>query len=239
MLFKILKLFGLDVPAKVAAAKSVIEQRAEEVAEYAGHTMQTAAVIAALSAFAGVLGAMAVGVGLYALYRLDADSYGVYAGLGVVGGVLVAATLILFLIARAKGQSLSNRRIFKPLSPFPTPASSPAPSVAATGPASVLSHAPGEAGPEPAQDLLEPLAFLLAKYIKYPALGHPVLDGLVGDLQATARGAADEAVERAANLVRHGDRNQLLVLLGGAAFVGWLLARQDPDIRLRVPAELL
>ena len=58
MLFNILKLFGLDVPAKMAAAKSAIEQRAEEVAEYAGQTMQTTAVIAALSAFAGVLGAM-------------------------------------------------------------------------------------------------------------------------------------------------------------------------------------
>src|ERR1700730_2076387 len=92
--------------------------------------------------------------------------------------------------------------------------------------------------PEPARDLLEPLAFLLAKYIKYPALGHPVLDELVGNLRATARGTADEAVERAANLVRHGDRKQLLVLLSGAAFIGWLLARQDPDIRLRMPAEL-
>jgi hypothetical protein len=105
MLFKLLKLLGLDVPAKVAAAKSVIEQRAEEVAEYAGQAMQTASVMAALSALAGVLGAIAVGVGLYALYRVDAESYGVYAGLGVVGGVLVAAVLILFFIARAKGQS--------------------------------------------------------------------------------------------------------------------------------------
>jgi len=125
MLFKLLKLFGLDVPAKVAAAKSMVEQRAEEVAQYAGQTVQTAAVIAALSALAGVLGAMAVGVGLYALYRVDADTYGVYAGLGVVGGVLVAAALILYLVARAKGQFLSSRRIFKPPSPVPTAASSP------------------------------------------------------------------------------------------------------------------
>ena len=112
MLFKLLKLFGLDVPAKVAAAKLVIEQRAEEVAQYVGQTVQTSAVIAALSAFAGVLGAMAVGVGLYALYLVDADAYGVYAGLGVVGGVLVAAVLILLLVVWAKGQSLSRRRIF-------------------------------------------------------------------------------------------------------------------------------
>ena len=105
MLFKLRRLFGLDVPAKVAAAKSVIEQRAEEVAQYAGQTVQTAAVISALSALAGVLGALAVGVGLYALYRVDAEAYGVYAGLGVVGAVLVAGALILFLIAWAKGRS--------------------------------------------------------------------------------------------------------------------------------------
>jgi hypothetical protein len=232
MLFKILKLFGLDVPAKVAAAKSMIEQRAEEVAEYAGHTMQTAAVTAALSAFAGVLGAMAVGVGLYALYRLDADSYGVYAGLGVVGGVLVAAALILFFIARAKGQSLSNRRLFKPLrSPEPAAASGPAPDVVPV-PARVPSTASFEAPPV-AEDLLEPLAFLLAKYVKIPTLGYPMLDKFVGNLRVTARGTTEEAVERAANLVRYGDRGQLFVLLGGAAVAGWLLARQGQDERLR------
>ena len=135
MLFKLLKLFGLDVPAKVAAAKLVIEQRAEEVAQYVGQTVQTSAVIAALSALAGVLGAMAVGVGLYALYLVDADAYGVYAGLGVVGGVLVAAVLILLLVVWAKGQSLSRRRIFKPLSPSATAASSSASVVAAARPA--------------------------------------------------------------------------------------------------------
>jgi hypothetical protein len=107
MLFKILKLFGLDVPAKVAAAKSAIEQRAEEVAGYAKQAMQTAAVIAALSAFAGILGAMAVGVGIFALYRVVAESYGVNAGLGVVAGVLIAAAMVFFLIARTKGAALS------------------------------------------------------------------------------------------------------------------------------------
>ncbi len=228
MVFKLLKLFGLDVPAKVAAAKAVIEQRAEEVAQYAVQGMQTAAVIAALSALGGVLGAMAIGVGLYALYRVDADSYGVYAGLGVVGGVLVAATLILFLVVRAKGQSLSRRPIFKPLTQFPTAASSPASVVAAAVPEPVFFHGPAEGRPEPAADLLEPLALLLPKYIKYPALGHPALDELVENLRAAARGTADEAVERAANLVRYGDRKQLLVLLGGAAFLGWLLSRQNP-----------
>jgi hypothetical protein len=35
MLFKILKLFGLDVPAKITAARSELEQRIEEVTDYA------------------------------------------------------------------------------------------------------------------------------------------------------------------------------------------------------------
>jgi uncharacterized membrane protein YdjX (TVP38/TMEM64 family) len=125
MLFKILKLFGLDVPAKVAAAKLVIEQRVEEVTDYAKQVTQTAAVIAALSAVAGVLVAMAVGVGLFALYRAVAESYGVNAGLGVIAGILIAAALILFLVARTKGQSLSNRHIFKPLGPPATAAAPP------------------------------------------------------------------------------------------------------------------
>jgi hypothetical protein len=231
MLFKLLKLFGLDVPAKVAVAKSVIEQRAEEVAQYAGQTVQTAAVIAALSALAGVLGAMAVGVGLYAVYRVDADSYGVYAGLGVVGGALVAAALILYLIARAKGQSLSQRRLFKPLrSPEPGAASGPAPDVVPV-PARVPSTASFEAPPV-AEDLLEPLAFLLAKYAKIPRLGYPMLDEFVGNLRVAARGTTEEAVERAANLVRYGDRGQLFILLGAAAVAGWLLGRQSQDERL-------
>jgi hypothetical protein len=232
MLFKILKLFGLDVPARVAATKSMIEQRVEEVSDHAKRVTQTAAVIAALSAVAGVLVAMAVGVGLFALYRAVAENYGVNAGLGVVAGILIVAALILLFIARTKGQSLSNRHIFEPLRPLATAApSAAAPAVAAPSPA----HAPSPASfagvpAVSAGDLIE--RFLLGRYLKYPALGRPVLDELVGNLRNTARGTADEAVERAANLLRYGDRRQLFMLLGGAAFAGWVLARQSPDERL-------
>jgi hypothetical protein len=218
MLFKILKLFGLDVSAKMAETKSEIEQRIEEVADYAKQTTQTAATVAALSAAAGVLVAMAVAVGLFALYRAVAESYGVNAGLSVVAAALVAATLILLVIARTKGKALSKLRVFTSSSVAPAaPTQVPPPAACAV------------AQDESARDLIEPLAFMLAKYVKFPTLGHPVLDELVGNLRTSARGTADEAVERAANLVRHGDRTHLLIILGGAAFVGWLLTRQSPD----------
>jgi hypothetical protein len=233
MLFKILKLFGLDVPAKMDAAKALIEQRAEEVADYAKQATQTAAVIAALSAVAGVVAAMAVGVGLFALYRVIAESYGVNTGLGVLAGVLIAAAVALFLIARTKAASLSSQRpIFKPLRP-PEPAatSGSAPDVIPV-PARVTSPASFAAAPV-AGDLMEPLAFLFAKYVKFPTLGYPMLDEFVGNLRVTARGTTEEAVERAANLVRYGNRSQLFILLGCAAVAGWLLARQSPDEQMR------
>jgi DNA-binding MurR/RpiR family transcriptional regulator len=69
-------------------------------------------------------------------------------------------------------------------------------------------------------------------YVKIPTLGYPMLDEFIGNLRVTARGTTQEAVERAANLVRYGDRGQLFVLLGGAAVAGWLLARQSQDERL-------
>jgi hypothetical protein len=218
MLFKLLDLFGLDASAKMAAAKAIIEQRAEEVSDYAKHATQTATIIAALTACAAVLVAMVIGVGLLALYWVVAESYGVNAGLDVVAGVLLVAALILFLVARSKGQSLSNRPIFKPLS-LPIAAFSSPPVVAVAERAWVGEQA----------EVLEPLAVLLTKYIKYPALGHPVLDEFVRNLRARARGTADEAVQSAANFVSYGSRGQLLVMLGGAAFFGWILARQNPD----------
>ena len=79
---------------------------------------------------------------------------------------------------------------------------------------------------------MEPVAFLLAKYVKFPVLGHPVLNEIVERLRVTAHGTTEEAVERAANIVRYGDRGQLFMLLGGAAVAGWLLARQRSDQRL-------
>jgi hypothetical protein len=179
MLFKILKLFGLDVSAKMAAAQSEIEQRVEEVADYAKQATQTAAIIAVLSAAAGVFAAMAMTVGLFALYRAVAEIYRVNAGLSVVAAVLVAATLISLLIARAKGNALSKLRIFAPSPPLAMSADS-----ALATPAAPIQARPPVAYAVPggsADDLIEPLAYMLAKYVKFPALGHPVLDELVGN----------------------------------------------------------
>jgi membrane protein implicated in regulation of membrane protease activity len=235
MLFKVLKLFGFDVRAEVEAVKNRINQRVEDIAEHAKHVALSTALIIALSTFAGLFLTMAIGVGLIALYQTGAATYGVNLALGVVATVLVVATLILIIAAWLLGRSLSRKRSPELRDRAPqlrddvtTPAVVPAaPLVGVPVPAAFESEPVDSTG-----DFMEPLAFLLAKYVKFPALGHPVLDEVIGNLRVTSRGTAEEAVERAAKLVRYGDRGQLYILLGGAVVTGWLLARQSPDDRM-------
>jgi hypothetical protein len=221
MLFKVLQLFGLDVRAEIAAVKGQIEQRVDEVVDRAKHAALTAAVIIALSMFAGLFCTLAMGVGLFALYRAEAAIYGVDIALAIVAAVLVVAALILLGVALMAGRSLSRARASKAAENV---ARSAASAFAPAAPEAVASPPAASAG-----DLTEPLAFLLALFAKDAKLGHPVLDEFAASLRIPAGGKADEAVEQALNLVRNGDRTQLLVMLGGAALAGWLLARSRPD----------
>jgi hypothetical protein len=223
MLFKILKLFGLDVPAKVDAAKALIEERAAEVADRAKHTALSAALIIALSTFAGLFLTMAIGVGLLALYHTEEAAYGMDVALAIVATVLVAAALILLTVALMLGKSLSGKHAPELPNDVATPAFAPVTPLARVPP---TIQSESTISPE---DFMEPVAFLLAKYVKFPVLGHPALNEVVDRLRVTARGTTEEAVERAASIVRYGDRGQLFMLLGGAAVAGWLLARHRSD----------
>lgn len=225
MLFKVLKLFGLDVPAKVDAAKALIEERAAEVADRAKHMALSAALIVALSTFAGLFLTMALGVGLLALYHTEEAAFGMNVALGIVATVLVAATLILLTVALMLGKSLSGNHAPELPNDVATSTVAPVtPSARVPSPAVLESESAFSVA-----DFIEPVAFLLARYVKLPVLGHPALNEIVERLRVTAHGTTEEAVERAANIVRYGSRGQLFMLLGGAAVAGWLLARQRSD----------
>ena len=226
MLFKILKLLGLDVSARIEAAKASLELRAEQAADRIKNVARETAVIAALSALAVAALAMAGGVGLIALYRWTADAYGDYAALGVVGGVLVAAAAVLALVIAFRASSFGFRdaaddavleraaaraKVSAPHSPdYPS-----APPIAPT-------YLAASAG-----DLMEPLAFLLSRSVRFPRFDSPVVDELVGKLRTTAEGSADEVIDRAVDVIRYGNRANLAFVLGGTAMVGWLLARNS------------
>src|SRR5262249_34053237 len=160
-------------------------------------------------------------------------TYGVDTALTIVGGALGAAAVILLVVALMVGRSLSRKRA----SSAPDDAAKSTTAAAARAQAASGSQPPSEViAPPPVEsagDLTEPLAFPLALFAKNPKLGHPILDEIVNILRTPASGKADEAVEQALNLLRNGDRTQLLVMLGGAALAGWLLARSRPSTALR------
>ncbi len=227
MLFKILKLFGLDVRAEIAAVKDQIEQRVEELAKRASRAAVTSAVIVALSTFAGLFCTMAMGIGLIALYRAEAAAYGVDVALAIIAAVLIAGALILLGVAWMLGKSLSRARAAGTAEGLAKSAAASSASAASATqvppPQAMASPTPGSAG-----DLTAPLTLLLALFARDPKLGHPVLDEFAGNLRTSGGGQAD-AVEQALNLVRNGDRTQLLTMLGAAAMAGWLLARSRPE----------
>jgi len=132
------------------------------------------------------------------------------------------------------GKSLSGKRALELPNDGATPSVASVTTLARVPPPTVLeSKSTVSAG-----DFIEPVSFLLARYVKFPVLGHPVLNDVVERLRVTAQGTTGEAVERAASIMRYGGRGQLLMLLGGAAVAGWLLARQRSDQTLHevVPA---
>jgi hypothetical protein len=236
MLFKILNLFGLDIPAKIEAVKANFELR---VAQATDHVMQVAretAVIAAFFAIAVVTAAMTFVVGLIAVYRWAADAYDANAGLGVVGAILVVVTVLSATTAAIKGRSLAANRTTLPRYPgdvTSNPSVITSTFVADAGTTGMQTGAwiPPTAAAMPAtasaSDLIEPVAFFVSKFVKFPSIGHPLVDELIGHLRTTAHGTADEAIACAANVVRRGNRTNLVVVLAGAAVAGWALAHHS------------
>jgi hypothetical protein len=79
-----------------------------------------------------------------------------------------------------------------------------------------------------AEDLVEPFAVLLDGYLRVPETGYPKLDDLLRQAAGRARGTTNEAVERGADLIRHGDRATMLSVLSAGVLFGWLLVHAAP-----------
>jgi hypothetical protein len=221
MLFKLLKLFGLDVKAEIAAVKGEITRRVDDVTDRARHLALGGAVIAVLAMFAGLFFVTALGVGLFALYRYAEATYGTDIALGIMAAVLIGAMLILLGIAGLVARSLKSLR----------PAAVGA-DVAGTSPrAAPPPEPPPKAAAAPLMssgDLVEPLTLVLGLFAKDPKLGHPTLDEFVTGLP-NGGGKPEEAVAQALDVIRNGDRTQLAIILGAAVAAGWLLARGRPQ----------
>ena len=98
MFFKLLKLAGIDVNAKIAELKVDLTR-----------TARTTGSVAGLFLGAAILGVMALIVALIALYKWGELHHGIFVGLALDAGVLIILALVLVLaavwIARQDGKT--------------------------------------------------------------------------------------------------------------------------------------
>lgn len=231
ILFRFLKLFGVDVPARMAVLQASFEQRVEVAKDQVKQAAQRAATVGALAALAALAALSAAGVGLFALYRWVLMNYGQFYGLAAVGGVLIVIAVISFVVALLEARSWSAdsaghdgdkpRRVADHIAA--------ADATALDEPAFATQPPPQPAhGATSAADLVGPLSVILSRVMKFPTTGNPVLDELLFALRGSVKGAADEAVDGVVQTVRYGDRTKLVAVLGAAVLAGWLLARHRP-----------
>jgi ABC-type protease/lipase transport system fused ATPase/permease subunit len=105
MLFRILKLFGIDIPARMAEVRIDLEERFDVATDSVRQAAQTAAVVATLFFLASLAALAAFAVGLIALYSWVSSNYGQLYGLAAIGGVLLLIAIFTFAAALSKVNS--------------------------------------------------------------------------------------------------------------------------------------
>jgi uncharacterized membrane protein YqjE len=228
MLFRFLKPFGIDIPARMAEVRIDLEERLDLAKDSVQQAGRTAAVLAMLFFLASLAALAAFAVGLIALYSWVSRDYGEFYGLAAIDGVLLLIAIIAFVAAMSKMNSSRNEISRHVAAKRRDLAQTHAQRVAAA--AQALGAPKIQPPPAPLQvsgatDLIEPLVWALSGTIKLPTMGHPAVDELFARLRSSAAGVADESVEALVRAVRYGGRSQLFAALSGAIFVGWFLGR--------------
>jgi hypothetical protein len=174
MLFTILKLFGIDVHAKIAAAKVNLEQQVTNATQRVAAIGQTVAVLGALAFVSVMTGLMTTAVCLIALYRWLAEHQGPYVALAAVGGILAFITILVLAVAVSKAKTLSTRSSPGPMfadangaSAYPNQLQQLTSStVSGIG---ALSHVVADPPlPDSASDPIEPLALFFSQFVSCP-----------------------------------------------------------------------
>jgi hypothetical protein len=231
MFLRLLKLAGIDVNAKLAEFKADLAVKIGQTSEELTRRARIIGLAAGLLLSAVILALMVLIVVLIAIYKWGELNYGTFVGLALVAGVLIVLASAFTVSALLIGRQSSK---FAPLAPFIEATSARATHVPpqptrstddARQSADAFASTSHPSSSPKAEDLIEPLFALFGRYTRWPQTGHLAIDNLLQQAGSRAQGTTEEAVTRAADLVRNGDRATMLSVLAGVALLGWLIGR--------------
>jgi len=230
MLQSILHITGID--QKLQALKDRIEDQAQGLirqSKAVAVQMATAAVLALAAVMFAVLALVAA---LITLFFWLEPQFGSIAAMAIVAGGLMALSGILAIstVMFARGspsvesddagragvdhQASESRALA---------VRTPADDVTGALPVGVAAPQVKIVNPQDADSILS----LVQQFVRMPKTGISPVDEALNNLAPKAEEATREAVARAANLVRYGDRSTMLAILGTALAIGWAVTKLD------------
>jgi len=220
MLRALLQISGVE--RRLQVLKSGLETKAEGLIRHGKTVVLRLAVAAGLAGAAIVVLLLAFIAGLVALYLALEPRLGSLGAVGVVGGTLAALAALLALVAyvvvQREGPSADEE--------VAQVRAERADAAAVTGESAASFHAPFPEPPPPVTPLDADAIFAVTRrYTRVPRTGVEPIDELLAALVPRAEEASKEALARAANLVRYGDRSTMLTILATAVAAGWVLTR--------------
>jgi hypothetical protein len=233
MLHSILQITGIE--QKLEALRSRIEGQAQGLMQHGKAVAIQMAIASALGVCALILGLMALVAALITLFLWLEPQVGSIAAMGLIAAGLLVIGIVLAVSAAMIGRKETPR--------VPVVAASAA--ATADIAAARMTEAKMDlskddpvsrdylglggfqpAGPVTAAEV-ESLFAVAGQFTRLPNTGIEQVDNMLRSLAPKAEEATREAVARAANLVRYGDRSTVLTILGAALAIGWAMTKVD------------
>jgi hypothetical protein len=233
MLHSILQITGIE--QKLEALRSRIEGQAQSLMQHGRAVAIQMAIASALGVGAAILGLMALVAALITLFFWLEPQVGSIAAMGLIAAGLLVIGIVLAVSAAMIGRKETPR----------VPAVVAKPVATADIAAARMAEAKmdfskddpmgrdylGLGGFQPARPVtaeeVESLFAVAGQFTRLPNTGIEQVDNMLRSLAPKAEEATREAVARAANLVRYGDRSTVLTILGAALAIGWAMTKVD------------
>lgn len=241
MLSGLLNRLQTGVLGEMAAVWRGLELRFDCATQIVRQSAFEVVIVASLSALAALAFVAAAAVSLIALYWWTTELAGAYMGLGVIGIVLIGAAVAFGVTAYLRSNALRHTnatlRSDAETGVMAGDARNPRDPHQASGSIVLPTSEPSVDPPAISANggqrssiggVIEPLAALLMSEI----LDAPKADGARSEDSVSNRiptwdNAAQDAMNGAVDVIREGDRAQLIIVMAGAVFLGWLLGRES------------